>query len=71
MAKTKIIIDCKNCISCSICVQACPVSALELSLFGKSGKYPNMFPEVMSDKCIGCGICVKNCPMDCISQTEE
>ena len=59
--------DLKNCLSCSICVQACPVSALSLSKAGKSGKYPNLFPELRAEACIGCGSCVKCCPMDCIS----
>ena len=59
--------DLKNCLSCSICVQACPVSALSLTKEGKSGKYPNLFPELRAEACIGCGSCVKCCPMDCIS----
>ena len=59
--------DLKNCLSCSICVQACPVSALSLTAEGKSGKYANLFPELAPGTCIGCGSCVKCCPMDCIS----
>ena len=58
----------KDCISCSICVQACPVSVLELSRFGKSGKYKNNFPQLIDAKgCIGCKQCETSCPMDCIS----
>ena len=67
MAKKIVEIDTKDCLSCSICVQACPVSALGLTKEGKNGKYSNMFPEVIREKCIGCGICEKNCPMSCIS----
>lgn len=70
MEKKKIRIELKNCLSCSICVVACPVSALSLTKEGKSGKYSNVFPELTEEKCIGCGICVKNCPMSCISLEE-
>lgn len=58
----------KDCLSCSICVQACPVSALSLTLAGKSGKYRNNFPELVdATGCIGCKLCVTSCPMDCIT----
>ena len=66
-AKKSVEFDLKNCLSCSICVQACPVSALSLTKAGKSGKYANLFPELSADVCIGCGVCVKSCPMDCIT----
>ena len=73
MAAKSVRIDLKNCLSCSICVQACPVSALSLTQEGKSGKYSNLFPELAPGACIGCGSCVKCCPMDCISlvKTDE
>ena len=67
MAAKSVEFNLKNCLSCSICVQACPVSALSLTYEGKSGKYSNLFPELIPGACIGCGTCVKNCPMDCIS----
>ena len=70
-AKKTIRIDLTNCLSCSICVQACPVSALSLTKPGKSGKYANLFPELDGEKCIGCGICAKNCPMDCLTVTAD
>lgn len=56
----------ENCVSCSICVQACPAGALDLTKKGKSGRYRNLFPELTKDKCISCGLCAKSCPMDCI-----
>ncbi len=55
-----------ECINCGICVQACPLSCLELSLEGKQGKYKNVFPQLVSDKCTGCGLCADSCPMDSI-----
>ena len=57
----------ENCVSCSICVQACPAGALDLTRKGKSGRYRNLFPELVNDSCIGCALCVKSCPMDCIN----
>lgn len=55
-----------NCVSCSICVQACPVGALDLTRKGKTGRYRNLFPELVNNRCIGCGLCMKSCPMECI-----
>ena len=56
----------ENCVSCSICVQACPVGALDLTRKGKSFRYRNLLPELVNNKCISCGLCAKSCPMDCI-----
>ena len=57
----------ENCVSCSICVQACPAGALDLTRSGKSGRYRNLFPELVNDRCIGCSLCARSCPMDCIN----
>ena len=59
-----------NCVSCSICTQACPVSALDMKKEGKSGKYRNVFPEPNNRTCTGCGICAKACPMEAITMVE-
>lgn len=59
-----------GCINCGICVQACPVSCLSLSIIAMQGKYMNRFPELTSNKCLGCGICASSCPMDCICMVE-
>jgi len=58
------------CVNCSICVQACPVSCIELSAIGID-KFRNLYPEVDKNKCIGCSICMKNCPMDAVVMEEE
>ena len=72
MTKKQPVFDLSSCINCGICVQACPISCLELSLFGKQGKYRNVFPQsVKPDKCTGCGICAGACPMDCIEMKER
>ena len=37
---------------------------------GKSGKYRNVFPELVNDHCIGCGQCARSCPMEVITMEE-
>ena len=62
--------DYLNCVSCGICAQACPVSALGMAKEGKAGKYRNVFPEPVNENCIGCGLCAKACPMDAVEMEE-
>ena len=70
MTKKKPVFDYLLCVSCGICAQACPVSALGMMKEGKSGKYRNLFPELVKDNCIGCGRCADSCPMDVIRMEE-
>jgi formate hydrogenlyase subunit 6/NADH:ubiquinone oxidoreductase subunit I len=58
-----------QCISCSICVQECPVSCIELSVNGVD-KFNNLYPKVESLECIGCSMCAKACPMEAIVMEE-
>ena len=64
------VFDYVNCVSCGICAQACPVSALGMWKKGKSGKYRNVFPALAADACVGCGRCAKACPMEVIRMEE-
>jgi len=58
-------IDLRTCISCVLCVQACPVSCLELQLVIKRSK--NKYPILTRiDDCLGCGFCVEICPVEAI-----
>ena len=66
MTKKRPVFDYLNCVSCGICAQACPVSALGMRKEGKSGKYRNLFPELVKEGCIGCGGCAKSCPMEAV-----
>ena len=57
----KPIFNLESCKKCGICVEICPLNALELSEI-KNGKILNFNNE----KCIGCGLCVSNCPHEAI-----
>jgi aldehyde:ferredoxin oxidoreductase len=62
---SKPIIDKQICVSCTVCVQECPVSCLVLKR-DDSGN-PSPFPELLeSGRCIGCGFCEENCPVEAI-----
>ena len=71
MTRVQPAFDYRFCVSCGICAQTCPVSALGMQKEGKSGKYRNLFPELVNDHCIGCGQCVGACPMDVIRMEGE
>lgn len=55
------------CVSCSICAQHCPVSAIELSC-RRDNKDTNLYP-VVDTSCIGCGSCERMCPTYAVSMT--
>lgn len=67
MSKQHPAFDVTDCVSCGICAQACPVSAISMTCAGRQGKYRNVFPAVNETVCIGCGLCAKACPMDVIA----
>ena len=48
----------KDCIGCTLCIQACPVDAI-------LGAAKQMH-TVIVDECTGCDLCVEPCPVDCI-----
>ncbi len=48
----------KDCIGCTLCIQACPVDAI-------LGSAKHMH-TVITDECTGCELCVAPCPVDCI-----
>ena len=68
----RIDIDQKGCITCGICMDVCPVEALDMSRptrpgieAGPVGGRPlpwTMERPLQVGECIGCGICVRECP---------
>jgi len=55
--KVAVIIE-KDCIGCTLCIQACPVDAI-------LGAAKQMH-TVIESECTGCDLCVDPCPVDCI-----
>lgn len=49
----------KNCTGCSACMNACPVSCINM----KENVTGFLYPVVNSDKCINCQKCEKACPV--------
>ena len=55
-------VDSAKCIGCTLCVQKCPVKAIEM-VEGKA--------VIDTAKCIGCGICANVCPVKAIDKIEN
>jgi NAD-dependent dihydropyrimidine dehydrogenase PreA subunit len=51
------VVDWNRCVGCGICVQNCPVGAIELI-----EEKANISPQ----KCIRCGMCFRVCPQNAI-----
>jgi electron transport complex protein RnfB len=52
------IVDEKECIGCTLCLQACPVDAI-------LGAAKSMH-QVIRSECTGCELCMQPCPVECI-----
>ena len=50
-------IDEYTCGGCGLCMERCPVDAIE----------PGEHPSVNLDKCLGCGVCFPTCPTESVS----
>lgn len=53
----------KDCIGCTLCIQACPVDAI----IGAA----KLMHTVIADECTGCELCLPPCPVDCIIMVPE
>lgn len=60
-------VDIDLCMSCNMCIDACPVHCLALG-GPKGGKDLHGYPYLKNEKaCIGCGFCESECPVNAIS----
>jgi NADPH-dependent glutamate synthase beta subunit-like oxidoreductase/Pyruvate/2-oxoacid:ferredoxin oxidoreductase delta subunit len=68
----RIQIENNGCLNCGVCMDVCPVQALDMTrpqrpgvegsgVFGKPFDWMMEYP-VQVGECIGCGICVRECP---------
>ena len=63
-------VDHENCINCGICMDVCPVQALDMqrpTRDGVEGDGPNpwlMEAPIQVGECIGCSICIRECPVE-------
>jgi NADPH-dependent glutamate synthase beta subunit-like oxidoreductase/Pyruvate/2-oxoacid:ferredoxin oxidoreductase delta subunit len=68
----RIQIENQGCMNCGVCMDVCPVQALDMTRperpgvesaggFGRPFKWMMEYP-VQVGECIGCGICVRECP---------
>jgi len=60
----KVEINPETCKACGLCIQRCPMDALQLKLNQKAGNKYQKAPVVDPTKCIGCGVCAHKCPTD-------
>ena len=72
----RIEIDHRNCINCGICMDVCPVQAIDMSRPASPGveAAPGEGPipwlmehPIQVGECVGCSICVDECPVNVIS----
>lgn len=56
---SKPVIHSDKCVSCGMCIQYCPVSAISFSEGSKKA-------EIHYDTCIGCGQCIAVCPYEAV-----
>jgi NADH-quinone oxidoreductase subunit F len=68
----RIDIDSRNCINCGICMDVCPVEALDMSRPQSPGVEagPGQGPipwlmerPIQVGECVGCSICIRECPV--------
>jgi NADPH-dependent glutamate synthase beta subunit-like oxidoreductase/Pyruvate/2-oxoacid:ferredoxin oxidoreductase delta subunit len=66
-------VDLGNCITCGICMDVCPVEAIDMrrpARAGVEGAPPDpwlMETPVQVGECVGCAICARECPVSVIT----
>lgn len=60
--KQRLITISSDCIRCNLCVEECPVDAIDL---------PKLSPAKILDECVKCEICVQTCPVNAVKVIES
>jgi ferredoxin len=55
-----------SCTGCALCVQRCPMDALQLRYSREAKNRFSKTPQLDPALCIGCGVCVHKCPTNAI-----
>lgn len=62
--------DLKKCMSCAICLDTCPASAISQALLVKGS--PHLFPVLEDESlCIACCFCALDCPADAVDMVSR
>src|SRR5690554_7639821 len=61
-----------KCVSCELCVRACPVDCIELQAHrGPDRKKVLNVYNIDSTWCMYCGLCVEACPFDALAMSDQ
>lgn len=62
-----------KCVSCELCVRACPVQCIELQSHREAGKKIKVLDVYNLDAtwCMYCGLCVEACPFDALAMSDQ
>jgi ferredoxin len=64
-------VDATSCKACGLCVERCPMKALELSESDEASNKKGMTSKPDLSECLGCGVCVHGCPTDSLSLVQK
>lgn len=63
LSKKIAVVDRKVCVSCGVCMNTCPLEAMEI--------WKGCYARPVMEKCVGCGKCRDACPAGCIEIRER
>ena len=67
MVQGVIIINKERCKGCSLCIEACPFSLLQIAVRKVNTKGYPYVEQINETNCIGCSNCAVVCPDGCIT----
>ncbi|ODS38926.1 hypothetical protein BEH94_06325 [Candidatus Altiarchaeales archaeon WOR_SM1_SCG] len=67
-------LDTKKCMTCRLCVMACPNGSIEMKLKEgreKSRNFEDYIYKINIGQCIWCGLCAEACPTKALTMSSE